>query len=314
MKALLLDDTHPFLEEALIQGGLELIKDYTRPLLDFPVSYFECTVLVIRSRMPINAKFLSQFPHLKVIGRMGAGLENIDLSQAKLQGITCIRVPEGNSRAVAEHALAMLLSALNHLPRAGVEVRKGIWLREENKGREIHALKVGIIGYGVMGAEFSRLLYAMGVQVYTYDKYRFDYTEGTMIECSLEQLQAEVDVVSIHLPYNNETHYFADEVFFNGFAKPVHFINTARGQITNTTALLAALESGLVLSAGLDVLEYESSSFTSLFDAELPIALSALLLLDNVIITPHIAGWTQESFEKMGRDLGAKILAALKTV
>lgn len=165
-----------------------------------------------------------------------------------------------------------------------------------------------------MGAEFARLLYAMGVQVYTYDKYRFDYTEGTMIECSLETLQAEVDVVSIHLPYNNETHYFADEVFFNGFAKPVHFINTARGQITNTTALLAALESGLVLSAGLDVLEYENSSFTSLFDAELPVALSALLLLDNVIITPHIAGWTQESFEKMGRDLGAKILAALKTV
>ena len=117
MKALLLDDTHPFLEEALIQGGLELIRDYTRPLLDFPVSYFECTVLVIRSRMPINAKFLSQFPHLKVIGRMGAGLENIDLSQAKLQGITCIRVPEGNSRAVAEHALAMLLSALKWFGR-----------------------------------------------------------------------------------------------------------------------------------------------------------------------------------------------------
>ena len=313
MTALLLDDTHPFLEEALIQGGLDLIRDYASPLLDFPDSYFDSTVLVIRSRMPINAKFLSQFPHLKVIGRLGAGLENIDLAQAELQGITCIRVPEGNARAVAEHSLAMLLSALNHLPRAGAEVRKGIWSREANKGRELQALKIGIIGYGVMGAEFSRLLYSMGVQVYTYDKYRFDYTEGTMIECSLETLQSEVDVVSIHLPYNKETHYFAGETFFNDFAKPVHFINTARGQITNTTALLAALESGHVLSAGLDVLEYEKSNFTSLFETELPDALNALLLLDNVIITPHIAGWTQESFEKMGRDLGAKILAALKT-
>ena len=311
VKALLLDDTHPLLEADLAAAGLDLVRDFTTPLAEFPLDYFEAEVLVIRSRMPVDADFLQRFPKLRVIGRLGAGLENIDLEQAQLQGVTCLRVPEGNARAVAEHALGMLLSLLNHLPRVQREISQGQWLRAPNKGRELQSLKVGIIGYGVMGGEFARLLDAMGVQVLAHDKYKTDYAEGNVREVTLAQLQAEADVVSVHLPLTAETRYYADADFFQSFARAIHFVNTARGPITKTADLLDALTEGKVLSASLDVLEYEKASFTSLFEAELPAVLRALLEREDVLLSPHIAGWTKESFEKMGRGLAAKIIAAL---
>ena len=214
---------------------------------------------------------------MKVIGRLGAGLENIDLAEAEKRGISCQRVPEGNARAVAEHALGMLLSLLNHLPRVHREIKEGKWLREPNKGRELQSLTVGIIGYGVMGSEFALLLSAMGVKVLAYDKYKQGYAPEGIQEVSLEELQAEADVVSLHLPLTGETRGLADAQFFAGFQKPIHFINTARGPILKTDDLLAAMDEGKVLSAGLDVLEYEKSSFTSLFEDELPLTLQRLL-------------------------------------
>ncbi len=311
VKALLLDETHPFLEADLAAAGLDLVRDFSTPLAEFPSTHFQVEVLVIRSRLPVNADFLKRFPKLRVIGRLGAGLENIDLEQAKRQGITCLRVPEGNARAVAEHALGMLLSLLNHLPRVQREIAGGQWLRASNKGRELQSLKVGIIGYGVMGGEFARLLDAMGVQVLAYDKYKTGYADGRIQEVTLAQLQEVVDVVSLHLPLTEETRYFADAAFFSNFGRPVHFINTARGPITCTADLLQGLTVGTVLSASLDVLEYEKASFTSLFEAELPAVIRALLEREDVLLSPHIAGWTKESFEKMGRGLAAKIIAAL---
>jgi D-3-phosphoglycerate dehydrogenase / 2-oxoglutarate reductase len=311
VKALLLDETHPFLEADLAAAGLDLVRDFSTPLAEFPSTHFQVEVLVIRSRMPVNADFLRRFPKLRVIGRLGAGLENIDLEQAQRQDITCLRVPEGNARAVAEHALGMLLSLLNHLPRVQREIATGQWLRAPNKGRELQSLKVGIIGYGVMGGEFARLLDAMGVQVLAYDKYKTGYADGSIQEVTLAQLQEEVDVVSLHLPLTEETRYFANAAFFSNFGRPVHFINTARGPITCTADLLQGLTDGTVLSASLDVLEYEKASFTSLFAAELPAVLRALLEREDVLLSPHIAGWTKESFEKMGRGLAAKIIAAL---
>jgi len=171
---------------------------------------------------------------------------------------------------------------------------------------------MGVIGYGVMGSEFALLLSAMGVKVLAYDKYKQGYAPEGIQEVSLEELQAKADVVSLHLPLTEETRGFADAQFFAGFHKPVHFINTARGPILKTDDLLAAMDEGKVLSAGLDVLEYEKSSFTSLFEGELPLTLQRLLQRENVLLSPHIAGWTKESFEKMGRGLAAKVLEALK--
>ncbi len=312
MKALLLDDTHPFLEQDLQAGGLTLVREYSAPLEELAAHHSDALVLIIRSRMRVDAHFLSQFPSLKVIGRLGAGLENIDLAEAENRGISCQRVPEGNARAVAEHALGMLLSLLNHLPRVHREIKEGKWLREPNKGRELQSLTVGVIGYGVMGSEFAQLLSAMGVKVLAYDKYKQGYAPEGIREVSLQELQAEADVVSLHLPLTNETRGLVDAQFFAGFKKPIHFINTARGPILKTDDLLAAMDKGKVLSAGLDVLEYEKSSFTSLFKDELPETLQKLLVRENVLLSPHIAGWTKESFEKMGRGLAAKVLGALK--
>ncbi len=314
MKALLLDETHPFLERDLVRGGLELVREYRLLPDEFPPEHFEADALIVRSRFPINAAFLSRFRRLKTIGRLGAGLENIDLDYCAAHGIAAHRVPEGNARAVAEHALAMLLSLLNHLPRAQREVREGLWRREENKGTELQSLVVGIIGYGPMGSGFAQLLHAMGVEVCVYDKYKQCYAPEGIQEASLQELYSRVNVVSLHLPLTSETRGYAGADFFHSFAHPVHFLNTARGPIVQTAALVDALRSGKVLSAGLDTLEYEKGSFTALASdsgAALPEPLQALLALEQVIVTPHIAGWTTQSFEKMGAGLAAKVLASL---
>ncbi len=311
MKALLLDDTHPFLEQELQQGGLLLVREFQAPLEEIASSHADAEVLIIRSRMKVDLNFMNQFPMLKVIGRLGAGLENIDVHEAEQRGITCLRVPEGNARAVAEHALGMLLGLLNHLPRAHKQIQQGHWLRESNKGRELQSLVVGVIGYGVMGSEFAKLLAAMGVRVLAYDKYKSQYVHDGIEEVTLKTIQLEADVVSLHLPLNEETNGWVDEIFFSKFSKPIHFINTARGPIVKTQALIQALDSGMVISAALDVLEYEKTSFTSLFEGKIPNEVKRLLERDNVLLSPHIAGWTKESFEKMGRGLALKVLNAL---
>ena len=311
MKALILDDTHPFLEQGLQQGGLFLVREYQAPLEEIAGSHADTEVLIIRSRMNVDRNFINQFPMLRVIGRLGAGLENIDVHEAEQRGITCLRVPEGNARAVAEHALGMLLSLLNHLPRAHNQIQKGLWLREPNKGRELKSLVVGVIGYGVMGSEFAKLLSVLGVRVLAYDKYKSGFAQNRIEEVTLKTIQLQADVVSLHLPLNEETNGWVDENFFSAFSKPIHFINTARGPIVKTSALLKALDSGKVVSASLDVLEYEKTSFTSLFEGQTPNEVKHLLERDNVLLSPHIAGWTKESFEKMGQGLALKVLNAL---
>ena len=314
MKALLLDDTHPLLEQGLQAGGLVLVRAFDEPLEWLTDRHSDAEVIIIRSRLKVTKDFLHAFPRLKVIGRLGAGLENIDIEEAARKQIVCLRVAEGNARAVAEHALGMLLSLLNHLPRVQREIKEGKWLRESNKGRELQALKVGVIGHGIMGGTFANLLDAMGVTVLAFDKYKTGYAEGGVKECSLKELYTEADVISLHLPLTLETRDYANADFFHAFNNPIHFINTARGPILNTADLVTALDSGEVLSAGLDVLEYEKSSFTSLFEGPIPPALAALLERENVLLSPHIAGWTKESFEKMGAGLAQKVLAVLKTV
>ncbi len=205
----------------------------------------------------------------------------------------------------------MLLSLLNHLPRVHREIKEGIWRREENKGLELQSRTVGIIGYGVMGSQFARLLAAMGTTVLAYDKYKTGYADAGITESTLEELHQKCDIISLHLPLTDETRYFADQTFFNAFQNPIYFLNTARGPILHTDALVQAMKAGKVLGAGLDVLEFEKRSFTSLFEGEMPHSLQWLMNQENVLLSPHIAGWTKESFEKMGAGLAAKILATL---
>ena len=311
MNALLLDHTHPLLEQGLEQGGIGLWREYELAPKDFPSDYFTAEVVVIRSRFPLTREVIDLFPNLKAIGRLGAGLENIDVDYAESRGIACLRVPEGNAQSVAEHALGMLLSLLHHLQRARREIKEGIWRREQNKGLELRSRTVGIIGYGVMGSQFARLLAAMGTTVLAYDKYKTDYADAGIIESTLEELHQKCDIISLHLPLTEETRYFADDTFFNAFQNPIYFLNTARGPILQTDALVQAMKAGKVLGAGLDVLEYEKKSFTSLFEGEMPHALQWLMNQENVMLSPHIAGWSKESFEKMGAGLAAKILDVL---
>ena len=311
MEALLLDYTDPALEQTLEDAGLHLYRAYEVDVEDFAPEFYEAEVLVVRSRFPINAQFLNKMTSLKVIGRLGAGLENIDLDHAHSRGITTLRVPEGNAQAVAEHALGMLLYLINHFGRAQRELRQGQWIREANKGRELFSLTVGIIGFGVMGKRFAETLAVLGARVLVHDKYKSGFGTSQIHEVSLETLKGEADVISLHMSLSNETRGYFDEAFIGSVQKPFYFINTARGQMAPLDSVLSGLESGKILGAGLDVLEVEKSSFTGLDTAHLPHAYKVLSTMDNVIITPHIAGWTHDAFTKMGKGLAQKILAAL---
>ena len=305
MRVYILDTVHPSLLSGLRQMGFSLTEEYQNSAEEIPWSKMEG--LVIRSRFPLDATLLEKATNLKFIARVGAGLENIDRDYCRAKDIALIAAPEGNRNAVAEHALGMLLSLLNRLRIADKEVRNGTWLREENRGLELINRTVGVIGYGQMGSAFAQKLKALGCRVLSYDKYKKNYAPEGIEEVSLASLQAEADILSIHVPQTLETIKMVDTSFLAAFKKPIHLLNTARGKIIESEALVAALESGAVLGVGLDVLEFEKSSFETIFQEERPAALDYLLKSDKVILTPHIAGWSFESNERMAMVILEKI-------
>jgi D-3-phosphoglycerate dehydrogenase len=308
MKILFLDSTHPVLEAGLRQLGYQLEFDYTSDAAGVAAKIGAFQGLIIRSRMPIDKLILQSATNLKFIGRFGAGLENIDVEFAKSLGITCIRVPEGNRDAVAEHAIGMLLSLFNHLNRANREVRQGIWRRAENTGVELQGKTVGVIGYGYMGSAFVDRLQGFDCKVLIYDKYKSQYAPPWAFETSLRAIFEDADILSLHVPLTTETRYLINRDFLLQFRKPIYLINTARGPVVQTEALVDALKSKKVLGACLDVLEYEQSSFENLFTAnEIPAALAYLMRAENVLLSPHIAGWSNESFAKMADVMVEKI-------
>lgn len=308
-KVLFIESVHPRLDEMLTAQGYlcEHHYDWDRATLIQHVHQF--FGIVIRSRLRMDEEVLEAAASLKFIARSGSGLENIDLDSAKRLGVAVFNSPEGNADAVGEHALAMLLAVLNRIPIADREVRNGQWLREENRGVELSELQVAIIGYGVMGKSFAKKLSGFDVRVLAHDKYVHDFAQGHVVECSLEQIFEEADVVSLHLPLNDETRYYANEAFFASFKKPIHFINTARGKHVDTAALVSAMKSNRVLTACLDVLEYEKASLEGLEYATLPEPLQYLMANDRVILSPHVAGWTHASYRKLSSVLGEKIIA-----
>lgn len=312
MKILHLDKNHPLLIEQLTVAGFENDENYYAPNDAIEQIIHQYDGIVLRSRFKIDKAFLDAATNLKFIGRVGAGLENIDCEYAEQKGIKLIAAPEGNKTAVAEHALGMLLNLMNKLSYVDIEVRNGVWKREENRGIEIEGKTVGIIGYGNMGKAFAQRLKGFNCKVICYD-IKSNMGDGNAQQVSLDYLQLHSDIVSLHTPETPDTHHYINKDFINGFAKSFWLINTARGKSVCTNDLVDDLKSGKIKGAGLDVLEYEKSSFENMFtDNELPDAFRYLISAENVLLSPHIAGWTMESKEKLAQVIVDKIIAIFK--
>lgn len=310
-KILCIDSNHEILHETLIQKGFhcDLFWDKTNEELKQLIPQYDG--IVIRSKFKITKDIIDSADKLKCIGRVGAGMENIDVTYAESKGVRCVHAPEGNRVAVGEHALGMLLMLLNHLKKADNEVRNGIWKRAENRGHEIAGKTVGIIGYGHMGTAFAKRLQGFECAILAHDKYKTHFGNEFIKESSLQEIYDKADIVSIHLPLTEETRNFINAAFIQSFKKNIYIINTARGKCLNTEHLVETIESGKVLGACLDVLEYESISFENINISELPAPMQYLLKSDKVILTPHIAGWTHESNYKMSKIIADKMIAAL---
>ncbi|MBP1840419.1 2-hydroxyacid dehydrogenase [Formosa algae] len=307
MNILHLDSNHPLLKQQLTDLGFTNHDDFTSTKSEIEAKIHEYDGIIIRSRFTIDKQFLDAATHLKFIGRVGAGLENIDCDYAESKGIYLISAPEGNRNAVGEHTLGMLLSLFNKLNKADQEVRQGQWLREANRGLELDGKTVGIIGYGNMGNAFSKKLRGFDVNVLCYDIKAGVGNENAK-QVDLKTFQNEVDVVSLHVPQTPRTQNMINAEFIDGFKKPFWFFNTARGKSVITSDLVSALKSGQILGAGLDVLEYEKASFENLFTANhMPEAFQYLIEAENVLLTPHVAGWTIESKEKLAQTIVDKI-------
>lgn len=309
MTVLFLDEVHEILAKRLSEAGYECIHTENFSPEECLEALKEAEGIVIRSRFPMNETFLKDAIHLKFIARSGAGMENIDVPYCEQRGITLYNAPEGNRNAVGEHALGMLLSLMNKLHTADQEVRRGKWDREGNRGIELDGKTVGIIGYGNNGKSFAKKLRGFDVNVLVYDKYKQSFGSDFVKECTLDAVLDQADVISFHIPQNEETMYFANADFFGKITNPIFLLNLSRGKIVDTEALVAAIESGKVLGAGLDVLEYEKSSFESFFEQELPKPFQYLLNSPKVLLTPHVGGWTVESYFKLSNVLADKILA-----
>jgi D-3-phosphoglycerate dehydrogenase len=308
MKVLFIDSTQPVLKERLDAAGF--VCDYLphlaiEKLID-RIDRYEG--IIIRSRIKLDKNLLDKAKKLRFIGRVGAGMENIDVKYAESKGIKCYNSPEGNRDAVGEHALGMLLALFNKLCIANSEVRKGVWQREANRGLEIKGKTIGIIGYGNMGSAFAQRLSGFEANVLAYDKYKNNFGNKFVKEVGLKDIFAESDILSLHVPLTEETGYMVNAGFIEKFKKPFYLINTARGKIVNTSDLVAALKNNKVLGAALDVLEYEQSSFENIHQSGTNPDFEFLTHSERVILSPHIAGWTQESNIKLATFLTEKII------
>lgn len=323
-KILLLDDNHPILEKGLTELGFTCQRDFVSTKQEVEQKIAEYVGIVIRSRFKIDRTFLDAATNLKFIARVGAGLENIDVAYAHAKGVELFAAPEGNRNAVGEHTLGMLLSMMNHLNRADQQIRKGIWHREENRGVELDGKTIGIIGYGNMGKAFAKKLRGFEVMVLCHDLLP-NMGDENATQVPLEILQQQADILSLHTDDNLLSRKMVHSDFINAFAKPFYLINTARGSVVVTQDLVEALQSGKILGAALDVLEWEKTSFEMAFsyfqnkkkdnkpllayyeNQILPPAFEFLLHSDKVLLSPHIAGWTVESKIKLAEVIVEKI-------
>ena len=300
---------HPYLPQQLSQYGFDCAFDYVSPKEKIQIQDY--IGIVMKSRFKPDKAFFDRAKQLKFLARVGVGFEHIDVAYAKKVGIPVLLSPEGSKDAVGEHALGMLLSLFNNLNKADREIRQGQWIREPNRGVELAGKTVGIIGYGTMGRSFAKKISGFEVNTIAYDKYKIDYGDSYARAVSLETIFEESDIISLHIFYDQMNHYFVNKNFLQRFRKPIYVINTARGLVLNTADLVAAMKEGKVLGAALDVLEYEKQSFESFSSEHLPAPYTYLLNSDNVLLSPHVAGWTAESKLKHAEVLVKKILSVL---
>ena len=305
MKILFIDTVHPLLKQELEKENHTCDTAYNKSKSEIQQIIHKYQGIIIRSRFKIDKQFIDCCSNLNFIARAGSGLENIDVDYAKNKNIHCYNAAEGNRQAVAEHALGMLLSLFNNLNRADLEVRNGVWKREENRGIELAGKTVAIIGYGNNGSAFAQVLKGFNVKLLAYDKYLKDYSYKN----TMESIFKDADIVSLHIPLTEETTYLVDDNFINKFKKEFYLINTARGKCINTKDLVAALENGKIKGACLDVLEYEKTSFKNLSKEGHASDMQYLINSKNSILSPHVAGWTTESNVKIAKVLLNKFIS-----
>ena len=309
MRIAVIDSVHPRLTELLTRAGHELVMLHQVDDRALAGALKGHQGIVARSRV-LGAELLMQIDGLRFIGRVGSGTENIDTAWCRRNGVRVLNSPEGNRDGVGEACVMMLLALMKMLVRANNQVHAGLWLREENRGTDLRGKTVGIIGYGNMGSAFADKLRGFGVKVLAHDKYRSGFERAGVSEAPLERVLRESDVISLHLPLTAETHHFADRGFFLRLGRPVWFLNTSRGPVAHTAALLDAIDHGRVIAAGLDVLEFERPDLSGLDPAIDPATQRRLLGHERVLLTPHIAGVTHEGRLRMAEVLADKIIHA----
>lgn len=301
-KILIIDDLHPTFKESAIALGFEVDDQPEITRAETLAVVKDYVGIAVRTKFKIDQELFDAAPNLKFVARAGAGLDNIDVTVAAERGIQLINAPEGNNDAVGEHAIGLLLALMNNFRNANFEIRNGIWEREGNRGYELKGKTVGIIGYGFMGRKMARKLAGFEVNVIAYDKYQTGFTDEFAREVSMEEIVKHSDVLSLHIPLTKETKQMVDDEYFYHFKKPIFFINTARGEIVNTAAVLKNIESGKILGAGLDVLEIEK--FPALGQQPW---FNDLKTSGKVILTPHVGGWTFDSYRKISEVLAQKL-------
>ncbi len=305
---LIIDEMHPSLLPLLAQLGIAADYQPTLPAAEVPAALATRPYegLVVRSKLRVTAQLLAHGPKLRYVARAGAGTDNIDEAAMEAAGVTLLNAPEGNRDAVGEFAVGLLLGLLRHIPSADQEVRQGQWRREANRGTEVAGLTIGLLGYGHMGRAFARRLGAFGCTVLAHDHNPAVTTDGHATLVPLAELQARADVLSLHIPYSPANHHFVNEELLAGFARPLWLLNTARGEVVDQAALVAALRAGTVRGAALDVLDNEKLGALSPAQQA---SFDYLRQAANVVLTPHVGGWTFESYQRINEVLVEKIRA-----
>lgn len=308
MKILFIDIIHPLLKEKLEKLNYNCDTAYKKSKSEIEEIISNYQGIIIRSRFKIDKQFIDKATNLKFIARAGSGMENINTEYAQIKNIKCYNAAEGNRKAVAEHAIGMLLSLFNNLNKADLGVRNQIWEREANRGVELSGKTIGIIGFGNNGSAFAKALKGFNVSILAYDKYLNNYTH----QSDMENIYKKADIVSLHIPLTEETTYLVDDNFINSFEKDFYLINTARGKCVNTISLVKGLNNGKIKGACLDVFECEKTSFENLSKDGLTTEIQYLIDSEKTILSPHIAGWTQESNIKIAKILLGKITSSLQ--